>query len=97
MAEVITHEVRHLPTHLQIRHITVEVDPVQTLQIQHHMPIKKIVHRRHRSHTNSLTVSDSVNQPSARRSEAKPHWVLRPEKPCVVVTGLCRFPLGCYF
>ena len=44
------HKRRHLPTHLQIRHIAVEIDPIQALHIQAHMPVEHIVHRHHRSH-----------------------------------------------
>jgi hypothetical protein len=33
-----------LTTDLQIRHVGVEIDPIQALQIQHHMPIEDVVH-----------------------------------------------------
>jgi len=39
-----------LPTNLQVRHIAVEINPVQALDIQTHMPIEEIVHRQCRSH-----------------------------------------------
>src|SRR3982751_695769 len=40
-------EADHLTRNLKIRHPSVEVDPVKTLQIQTHMPIQDIVHRHH--------------------------------------------------
>jgi len=40
----------HLPTHLQVRHIAVEINPIQTLNIEPHMPIEHIVDRYYRSH-----------------------------------------------
>jgi hypothetical protein len=48
LAQVPGQEGDHLPTHLQSRHVSVEVDPVQALQIQTHVPIQQIVDRRHR-------------------------------------------------
>src|SRR5437899_6915281 len=44
-----SHERHDLPAHLQIRHVPVQVDPIQALHIQHHVPIEEIVDR-HRSH-----------------------------------------------
>ena len=44
------HERHHLPTHLQGRHVPFQIDPIQALDIQRHMTIEKIVHRRHPSH-----------------------------------------------
>ena len=38
-------EVHHLPTDLQIRHVPVEVDPIQALQIQRDMTPDNVVHR----------------------------------------------------
>ena len=35
-------ELHDLPTDLQIRHIPVQIDPVQTLQVQPHMPIQNV-------------------------------------------------------
>ncbi len=37
-------ETDHLTRNLQVRHPTVEIDPVKTLQIQTDMPIKDVVH-----------------------------------------------------
>ena len=48
--QVFSHERHHLTAHLQGRHVAVQVDPVQTRDIQCHVPIEQIVHRRHRSH-----------------------------------------------
>ena len=42
IAQMLPQERRHLTTHLQVRHIPVEVDPVQALHIQTHVPIEKI-------------------------------------------------------
>ncbi len=47
---------------LQIRHITIQIDPIQTLNIQHHMPIEHIVHRHRRSHLHSLTATEPPDQ-----------------------------------
>ena len=44
------HERHHLPGHLQVRHIAVQVDPIQALHIQVHMPVKHIIYRHRRSH-----------------------------------------------
>jgi hypothetical protein len=41
-------ELHDLPTDLQVRHIPIEVNPIQALQIQRHMTIKNIP-RRHRA------------------------------------------------
>ena len=38
-------ELHHLPTHLQLGEIAVQVDPVQTLQIEAHVPVEHIVDR----------------------------------------------------
>jgi transposase-like protein len=35
-------ELDHLPTHLQVRHIPVEINPIQALDVQTHMPIENI-------------------------------------------------------
>jgi hypothetical protein len=37
-------ETNHLPRHLQSRHPTIEVDPIEALQIQTDMPLKDIIH-----------------------------------------------------
>jgi hypothetical protein len=54
----------HLPAGLQDRHVRVQVDPVQALDIQHHMPAQHLIDRHHASahaslHDPSLTVSMS--------------------------------------
>lgn len=48
--QVARHEHGHLTAHLQRRHVAVEIDPIQTLDIQAGVPLKQIVHRQ-RSHT----------------------------------------------
>jgi hypothetical protein len=45
------HERDHLTADLQIRHVAVEIDPIQTGHIQHHVPIQKIANRRSLGHT----------------------------------------------
>ena len=62
----------HRPTRLQGRHIAIQTDAIQTLNIQRYMPIEHIVHRHRRSHPNSLTATRPADQPhtSAVRGEA---------------------------
>ena len=85
-AQVLGHERDHLPAGLQDRHIGVEVDPVQALDVQLHMPAENLIHRHHacahdtlRNHAYaredepSRTRLTSSNH-AARRSEAEPHW-----------------------
>jgi hypothetical protein len=62
----------HLPAHLQIRHITVQIDPIQALQIQAHMPVEHIVHRRHRSHHLSLAGQARPDQRPAPACRDRP-------------------------
>ena len=38
-------ELHHLPTHLQLGEIPIQVDPVQTLEIEAHVPVEHIVDR----------------------------------------------------
>lgn len=64
----------HLPGHLQIWHIPVQINPVQALHIQRHMPIKQIIHPHHIGHRHSMPAPHPPDQPQARRSEAKPRW-----------------------
>ena len=54
-------ERHHLRTGLQDRHVRVEIDPVQALDVQHHMPVEHVVHR-----DNPLVHPTSVR--SSRRS-----------------------------
>ena len=37
-------EADDLPADLQVRHIGVQVDPIQTLQVQPHMPVQDVIH-----------------------------------------------------
>jgi hypothetical protein len=55
IAQVPGHEPHHLPGDLKVRHIAVEIDPVQALQIQGHVTIQKIVHRQRISHHPRMT------------------------------------------
>jgi hypothetical protein len=52
VAQVRGQERHDLPADLQVRHIGVQVDPVQTLQIQRDLPVQDIVdrHRHRRRH-----------------------------------------------
>ena len=55
----------HLTAHLQIRHVAIQIDPIQTLQIEHHMPVKHIVHRHRGSHLHTLTATEPPDQTSS--------------------------------
>jgi hypothetical protein len=59
---VLGHERDDLTAGLQGRHVGVQVDPVQALNIQHDMPGKHIVHR-----DNSLRHGISVHLPRRSR------------------------------
>ncbi len=50
-----SHERHHLAGDLKIRHVAVEIDPVQALDIQGHVTIEKLIHRQRCSHTNRMT------------------------------------------
>jgi AAA domain len=50
IAQMLGQETHHLAAHLQVRHIDVEIDPIQTLQIQRHMPIEDVVYRHRVDH-----------------------------------------------
>jgi hypothetical protein len=50
IAQVRGQETDDLPPDLQIRHIGIEVDPVQALQIQRHIPIENLIHRHRLGH-----------------------------------------------
>jgi hypothetical protein len=68
-----TPERHHLPSHQQIRHVPVQVDPIQVLHIQDHMPVEQITHRRNR-HDKQPGHTRQLKPAPPRRSEAKPHW-----------------------
>ena len=38
-------ELHHLPAHLELGQVAVQVDPVQAVQIELHMPVEHIVDR----------------------------------------------------
>jgi hypothetical protein len=86
VAQVGRQERHDLRAGLQVGSVGVEVDAVQTLDIQRHVPIQDIVDRHHppthdasRSHQQEARSSaspqrkDQLNHPDGR-SEAKPHW-----------------------
>jgi hypothetical protein len=77
-------ERHHLGTGLQDRHVGVEIDPVQALDIQHHMPVQHVIHRydlRHDDHLPQPLLVAMMRPPApmrlpnhaTRRSEAEPH------------------------
>jgi hypothetical protein len=43
VAQMLGEEPDHLPAHLQVGNIGVEVDAIQALQVQPHMPVEQIV------------------------------------------------------
>src|SRR5665647_597025 len=55
VSQVLGHERRHLPTNLKIRHVAIEINPVQTLDIQGHVTIQKLIHRQRCSHATRMT------------------------------------------
>ena len=65
-AQVLGHERDHLPAGLQDRHIGVQVDPVQALDIQLHMPAQNLIHRHHACAHDTLR-----NHPYAREDEPR--------------------------
>ena len=89
---MIVQEREHLPAYLQRRHIAVQVDPVQALDVQHRMTIQQLRDRDHVRHDDhscpagitlpSLNLPAPVSRQNSqpRRSEAEPRWLLRPEK-----------------
>ena len=44
IAQVRGQEADHLPADLQVVHPAVQIDPIQTLQIQRHLPVEDVVH-----------------------------------------------------
>src|SRR5260221_637246 len=91
-APVIVQEREHLPAHLQRRHIAVEINAVQALDVQHRVTIQQFRDRDHMRHEDhpcpagitlpSLNLPAPVSRQNSqpRRSEAEPRWLLRPEK-----------------
>ena len=65
-AQVLGHERDHLPAGLQDRHVGVEVDPVQALDVQLHMPAEDLIHRHHACAHDTLR-----NHPYAREDEPR--------------------------
>ena len=72
----------HRPTRLQSRHIAIQVDAIQTLNIQRYMPIEHVVNRHRRSHLHSLTATKPHDQTTSlggqRRSltgGVSRHWL----------------------
>jgi hypothetical protein len=70
------HERDDLPPNLQGRHIPVEIDPIQTLDVQPDVTLEQIIHR----HLAAAIPQRDPNRPAQaspapRRSEAQPHWM----------------------
>src|SRR4029450_318341 len=63
---------------LQVRHVAIEIDPVQALQVQVHMPVEN-VRRRHRSLRHHAPPTASMT-PSKATSHS-PTQVKRPTQP----------------
>ena len=63
-------ERHHLGTGLQDRHVGVEVDPVQALDVQRHMPVQHVVHRydpRHDDHLPQPLLVAMMRSPAPTR------------------------------
>ena len=57
------HEADHLPADLQVRHIGVQVDPIQTLQVQRYLPVQDVIHGYRLGHPHSVTAAHLLDQP----------------------------------
>jgi hypothetical protein len=66
------HKRCHLPTHLQIQHIAIQINPIHAFQIQAHMPIEHIIHRHCGSHHHSLTASSKLSAADGFASYTRP-------------------------
>jgi hypothetical protein len=60
IAQMPGHEPGELPTDLQVRHVPVEIDPVQALHVQPHVAIEKVADRQRRCHDPTVTAGGSV-------------------------------------
>jgi hypothetical protein len=73
IAQMPGQERRHLPADLQIGDVAVEIDPVQTLNVETHMPIEQIVYRHWHLHGQQPARQSTTSaSPQPRRSEAEP-------------------------
>jgi hypothetical protein len=50
VAQVLGQEADHLPADLEVRHIGVQVDPIQALKVEGHMAVEHVVDVAHRHH-----------------------------------------------
>ena len=91
IAQVLGHEPHHLPGDLKVRHVAVEIDPVQALQIQGHVTIQKIVHRQRFSHHPRMTQARHAKpaRSSAVRGRASLEYGNVPRKLRVLAPDLC--------
>src|SRR6185437_8403049 len=60
----------HLTRHLKVRHPAVEIDPIETLQIQTDMPIQDVVHAHHTSRHDPPPGSGQLNPTSLPHPKA---------------------------
>ena len=70
-ATMLTQERDDLTRHLQVRHIRVEIDPVETLHLQGHVTSKQIVDVRDLGHRATPEREDSLG-PNVTRRDARP-------------------------
>src|SRR6195256_937959 len=88
--EVIVQERDDLAAYLQLRHVAVEVDAVQALDVQHRMTIQQLRDRDHTRHDNrpaqhrydpSLNHAAPLSRQNRKpwRSEAEPRWTVSPK------------------
>jgi hypothetical protein len=83
-------ETHHLTAHLRVRHVRVQVDPVQALHVQTHMTVEQIVDRYGLPHQDTLPQDHHSRQPhhlgGQRRSRIRctvvtmktDRWLARP-------------------
>jgi hypothetical protein len=58
----------HLTRHLQVRHPTVEIDPIEALQIQTNMSVKDVAHGHNTGHHGPTPGSSQLNPASLASS-----------------------------
>ena len=90
-AQVLGHERDHLPAGLQDRHVGIEVDPVQALDVQRHMPAEDLVHRHsslcHDASVRSSRRSRDPVRPASDRARPHPHYPHRCTQPASYLAG----------
>src|SRR5437773_7801817 len=81
MAQVPAEELHHLPAHLQIRHIGVQVDSIQTVEVEDDVPFERVVDVHRAGHVAVLT-----------RARPIPEWRQSLRRPRLVELGGPRLP-----